>query len=225
MTEHQPHHLQIPKSWTFETQDVAIGFDQHVREQLPWYELATNAISHVARHYIPANGLVYDIGCSTGNIGRSIAETLETRNATLIGIEPSEAMKPLYNAPGEFVCSKAQHYPYVQFDLATLFLCLMFVEPSERRAFVANLYQKCKPGGAIIIFDKLEPTDGYISTIMYRLTLAGKFSAGVHAEEIIQKELSLSGVQRPISIEHLPGNPYQWFRFGDFAGFLLEKPI
>jgi hypothetical protein len=23
----------------------------------------------------------------------------------------------------------------------------------------------------------------------------------------------------------LPGVPYQWFRFGDFAGYILEKPI
>ena len=222
---HQSDNLQIPRSWTFETSDVATHFDQHVREQLPWYELATNAISHVARHYISINGLVYDIGCSTGNIGRSIQETLKTRNATLIGIEPSKAMEPLYNAPGSFVSCKAQHYPYEQFDLAILFLCLMFVEPADRKTFLTSLYNKCKPGGAIIIFDKLEPCNGYISTIMYRLTLAGKFSAGVSPNEIIQKELSLAGVQRPISPDHLPGNPYQWFRFGDFAGFLLEKPF
>jgi tRNA (cmo5U34)-methyltransferase len=220
-----PHHLTVPRSWTFETNDVAKGFDQHVREQLPWYELATNAISHVARHYIPQDGLVYDIGCSTGNIGCSIQETLATRNAHLIGIEPSQAMQPLYRAPGEFACTKAQLYPYKSYDLAILFLCLMFVEPSERRSFINDLYDKCKPGGAIIIFDKLEPVDGYISTIMYRLTLAGKFSAGVSSDEIIQKELSLAGVQRPISPDHLPGNPYQWFRFGDFAGFIIEKPI
>ena len=220
-----PHHLTVPRSWTFETTDIAKGFDQHVREQLPWYELATNAISHVARHYIPQNGLVYDIGCSTGNIGCSIQETLKTRNAKLIGIEPAESMRPLYRAPGEFICAKAENYNYEPFDLATLFLCLMFVEPAERRVFLDDLYFNCKPGGAIIIFDKLEPANGYISTIMYRLTLAGKFSAGVSSDEIIQKELSLAGVQRPISPDCLPGKPYQWFRFGDFAGYLLEKPI
>ena len=42
--------MDIPTNWTFETSGVAKGFDRHVREQLPWYDLATNAILHVARH-------------------------------------------------------------------------------------------------------------------------------------------------------------------------------
>ena len=63
--------MQIPKNWTFENTSVAQNFDKHVREQLPFYDLATNAISHIARHYIQENKLVYDIGASTGNIGNS----------------------------------------------------------------------------------------------------------------------------------------------------------
>lgn len=217
--------MKIPRNWTFETPEVANGFDQHVREQLPWYDLATDAITHLARHYISKNGLVYDIGCSTGNIGRAIAPTLKDRNASLIGIEPSDAMQQIYDAPGTFVHSTAQEHKYHPYDLAILFLCLMFIEPRDRKTFLASLYELCNPGGAIIVFDKLEPDAGYISTIMYRLTLAGKFAAKTPPEQIIHKELSLAGVQRPISLSELPGNPYQWFRFGDFAGYIIEKPV
>ena len=99
--------MDIPTNWTFETSGVAKGFDRHVREQLPWYDLATNAILHVARHYIPENGLVYDFGASTGNIGRALAPVLKKRNAHLIGIEPSQEMIKLYKAPGETICSNA----------------------------------------------------------------------------------------------------------------------
>ena len=66
--------MQIPSNWTFEDSDVAKNFNKHVREQLPFYDLVTNAISHIARHYVPENGLVYDVGASTGNIGKSITE-------------------------------------------------------------------------------------------------------------------------------------------------------
>lgn len=217
--------MEIPASWTFETSEVAKGFDNHVREQLPWYDLATNAITHIARHYIPQNGLVYDIGCATGNVGRNLSDTLEARKARLVGIDPSDEMRKLYDAPGIFICSKAEDYQYEPFDLGILFLALMFVEPSKRVSYMAALYKNCKPGGAIILFDKLEPTQGYLGTIMYRLTLAGKYQAGVNAQEIIDKELSLAGVQRPISLKQLPCFPYQWFKFGDFAGYILEKPI
>lgn len=54
--------------WTFH--GFAKVFDGHVREQLPWYELASAAIGLIARQYIPKGGKVYDLGASTGNVGR-----------------------------------------------------------------------------------------------------------------------------------------------------------
>ena len=84
--------VQIPRDWTFKSVEIADAFDSHVREQLPWYDLTTGIITHVARHYIPQGGKVYDIGASTGNVGRAIADTLEARNATLYAIESSKEM-------------------------------------------------------------------------------------------------------------------------------------
>ena len=181
--------MDIPTNWTFETSGVAQGFDRHVREQLPWYDLATNAILHVARHYIPENGLVYDFGASTGNIGRALEPILTKRKAHLIGIEPSKEMIKLYKAPGEIVCSKAETFIPKDFDLSVLFLCLMFIPPAKRFNLMLRLREKCKPGGAIIVFDKLEPIGGYASTVFYRLTLAGKKASGTNSDEIIEKEL------------------------------------
>jgi tRNA (cmo5U34)-methyltransferase len=216
--------MDIPSNWTFETPGVAAGFDRHVREQLPWYELATNAVTHIARHYIAEGGLVYDLGAATGNIGRAIAPVLEDRSAKLIGIEPSAEMVKCYEAPGEIVCAKAEDVDYQGFDLAVVFLTLMFVEPRKRIQLMTRLRHACRPGGAIVVFDKLEPASGYLSTVFYRLTLAGKRAAGVGADEIIEKELSLCGVQRPIVEGQLGGESYLWFKFGDFAGWVIEKP-
>ncbi|MFN6337811.1 MAG: methyltransferase domain-containing protein [Cyanobacteriota bacterium] len=216
--------MEIPSNWTFETPGVAAGFDRHVREQLPWYDLATNAVTHIARHYIPEGGLVYDLGAATGNIGRAIAPVLSDRNARLIGIEPSAEMVKRYEAPGEIVCGKAEEIEYEAFDLAVVFLTLMFIEPRKRIQLMNHLRLACRPGGAIVVFDKLEPVGGYLSTVFYRLTLAGKRAAGVTPDEIVEKELSLSGVQRPIVEEQLGGSAHLWFKFGDFAGWVIERP-
>lgn len=216
--------MEIPSNWTFETAGVAAGFDRHVREQLPWYDLATNAITHIARHYIPDGGLVYDLGAATGNIGRALALVLEDRGARLVGIEPSAAMVERYDAPGQVICARAEDVDYEGFDLAVVFLTLMFIEPRKRVQLMNRLRHACRPGGAIIVFDKLEPAGGYLSTVFYRLTLAGKRAAGVTPDEIIEKELSLSGVQRPIVEEQLGGSAYLWFKFGDFAGWVIERP-
>lgn len=213
--------FQIPRDWTFKKSDIAKNFDRHVREQLPWYDLTTGVIAHVARHYIQRGGLVYDIGASTGNIGKAIADTLKKRNATLIALDNSEQMKPLYRGPGELIVCDAAKFDFQPFDLAICFLLLMFVSPSARPQFIATLRKNVKPGGAIIVFDKCIPSGGYISTVLWRLALAGKISAGVDAKEVIAKELSLSGIQRPIDPKEL-GNAVEIFRFGDFAGWIIE---
>jgi tRNA (cmo5U34)-methyltransferase len=215
--------MQIPKEWTFENSGVASGFDTHVREQLPWYDLVTGAVAHIARHYIPKGGLVYDIGASTGNIGRSLEETLKERKARLIGIEASAEMCAKYDAPGELVQIDALDYQFQPYDLAICYLVLMFMPVEKRPAFIASLKALIKPGGALLIVDKCEAASGYEATVFWRLTLAGKVAAGTDARSIVAKELSLSGVQRPLDPTMLGDGAHLWFRFGDFAGWLITK--
>lgn len=73
------------RDWTFH--GFAGEFDGHVREQLPWYELASAAMGLIARQYIPKEGKVYDLGASTGNVGRVLAPTLEARCARLTALD------------------------------------------------------------------------------------------------------------------------------------------
>lgn len=215
--------MKIPSEggWTFENADIAGAFDDHVREQLPWYDLATGIAAHLIRHYLPDGGLMYDIGASTGNISRSVIKTIEGRGATVVPIEPSQEMIDIYQGAGVPVKYKAEDFDFQDFDVAVLFLTMMFVPVRKRSELIRNLLTKCKPGGCIIIFDKTPPKCGYVSTALSRLSLAGKVATGVSADEILKKELSLSGCQRPFECKH--PNAVEVFRFGDFAGWIIEK--
>lgn len=218
-----PDGLIIPLNWTFRDDGVAAGFERHVREQLPWYELATGAVAHVGRHYIPHGGLVYDIGASTGNVGRALETTLDTRRARLIPIEAAREMAQRYTGPqaGRLINADARTVNYEPFDLAVLFLTLMFIPVADRAALIAELRRKRRPGGAIVIFDKTEAARGYAATVIWRLALAGKVASGVAAEDIVAKELSLGGVQRPLDPAILGDDALEFFRFGEFAGWLI----
>lgn len=215
--------FNIPSDWTFKNTEVAKEFDSHVRESLPWYDLVSGAVAFVARHYLPQSGLMYDIGASTGNIGKLLDTSLTSRNARLISIESSEEMRTHFEAQGELVIGDCTSYSYEFFDVATLFLILMFLTLEQRQKLVEELYSKCKIGGAIIVVDKIETKSDYLGTINRRLTLAGKVSSGVSAEQIIAKELSLAGMQRPLKDYELPVDAQQFFRFGEFAGWVIEK--
>lgn len=126
--------MDIPKEggWTFENTKVAAAFDDHVREQLPWYDLATGLTAHICRHYIPRDGVVYDIGASTGNIGLAIKEMLDDRNATLYAVEPAREMASLYKGPGTLINTDALDVEFKPFDVAVCFLVLMFIPPKDR---------------------------------------------------------------------------------------------
>ena len=100
--------------------------------------------------------------------------------------------------------------------LCFLFLCLFLIK---------NLYERCNEGGVIIIVDKEEQPEGYYGTALHRLTLKGKVDMGVNFKDIIQKEMSLQGVQRPVKFNDLLSDykHYSFFRFGEFHGVLIEK--
>lgn len=89
------------RDWTF--QGFAPEFDAHVREQLPWYGMATESVALIARHYIPRRGLVYDLGASTGNVGRALAPTLMERSVRLIALDEVPDMVAAYRGPGRAV--------------------------------------------------------------------------------------------------------------------------
>lgn len=219
--------MEIPESWTFKNTSIANNFEKHVREQLPWYDFVTSAVVHIVRHYLPTNGSIYDIGASTGNIGRAIAEILESRNASLTSIEESAEMLKLFNAPGTVLQRNALEVEYEKFDVAVLMLALMFFPPESRKQFLSNLCNKVKPGGCIILVDKIQTPSSYLSTVLHRLTIAGKVSTGTSSEDIIKKELSIGGIQRPLPnyfVSLLPLKATEFFRFGEFAGWVFEAP-
>lgn len=214
----------IPSNWTFKDDGVASSFERHVRESLPWYDLATGAVAHVARHYVPEAGLVYDLGASTGNIGRALEATLDARAARLVPVESSAAMAKLYTGPqrGNLLQADVRDIAFEPFDLAVMFLTMMFVPVADRHGLLDRLHAAVKPGGAIVIFDKTEAVRGYAATVIWRLALAGKVASGVSADDIVAKELSLGGVQRPFDPAMLPDAAVEFFRFGEFAGWLIE---
>lgn len=214
--------LEIPNGdWTFKSVAVCRNFGSHVREQLPWYDLMTGAVAHFARHYIVEDSIVYDLGCSTGNIGKALAKTISERRAKLIAVDNASTMGDIYEGGGSFKCEELEHFQPEPFSVGVLFLSLMFVRKKDRSGLVERLRENCIPGGAIIVVDKIEQSGGFLGTAVNRLTLAAKLSTGTSPSDIIAKELSLSGIQRPLSRDELFGT--QVFQFGEFAGFVWES--
>ena len=215
----------IPNEWTFKSTEIADGFDNHVREQLPWYDLVTRAVVHFGRYYIPKNGIVYDIGASTGNIGNALRDIITVRQATLTAIEESPEMVRRYMGPGTIVTADASTFDFQPFDFGVLFLVLMFMPVSERPRLIKRLIKLIRPGGCIIVVDKTETLAGYVGTATRMLAMQMKIDTGTKLEDILAKELSLAGYQRQIDPIILTENAVRFFQFGEFSGWIIESPF
>lgn len=210
------------KDWTFKNNWVAENFDSHVREQLPWYDLATSAVISIARNYLSNNGIIYDIGASTGNIGRSAKSLIEQRNAKLIAIEESNEMAQKYDGGGLLQIADAVDFEYQEFSVAICFLSLMFMSKKRRAKLFQKLRASTEFGGCIILVEKFESIHGYASTVFRRMTSEWKLKCGASPSNILDKELSLSGVQRPLDQGEI-SEGIEFFRIGEFAGYIIEK--
>lgn len=221
--------FEIPKDWSFDVVGVAKHFDDHVRHQLPWYDLVTRGVAHFAKHYATQGGSVWDVGSSTGNVVRAMNDAIpEARGVRYFSIEKSPYMANAWRGPGELFIMDAREVAWREhapIDFAAFFLVLMFIPPVERVELLSAVYDALRPGGAIVVVDRTIAARGYAASVIWRLTLAEKIAAGATWDDVIAKELSLAGVQRPIDpmvIEQF--NAIEWFRFGDFAAWVIEKP-
>jgi tRNA (cmo5U34)-methyltransferase len=215
------------KSWTFETQEIANTFDNHVREQLPWYDMVTESVAYIIKNYLSENDTVVDIGASTGNMIEKILPLVEERSCYITAIEKSESMfEKLKNKYANESCIELVDSDVMDIELPKakvyiLFLTLMFIPVQQRQKLINRIKNKCEEGGIIIIVDKVCDHVGYFSTVLKRLTMHIKLLQGAKPEDVLIKEMSLAGIQIPIDVELL-GNAKQFFRMGEFAGWVIE---
>ena len=105
---------------------------------MPWYEMASNMIAHFGRHYLPDNGVMYDLGASTGNITKSLEAEIKSRNVTAISVDYSKEMAELWSGIGELIISDVRDLELMEYDFCVCFLSV----------WISSL-------GTIILFDHL----------------------------------------------------------------------
>jgi len=216
-------------SWTFDTPEIANTFDAHVREQLPWYDMVTDAVVYIARNYLPEYGVVVDIGASTGNMIDKLMPLANERIADIVAIEKSIPMcailKKKYNKKSDCVVvenSDVTRGDLPKADVYILFLTMMFIPIEKRKALIDSMRANCKQGGVIVVVDKVCDHGGYFATVLKRLTMHFKLQQGAKPEDVLTKEMSLAGVQIPIDPAILGTDAKQFFRMGEFAGWVIE---
>lgn len=218
----------MTKQWTFDDPETVIKFNNHIRSHLPWYDLMHDTVAHLIKNYLPREGTVVDFGASTGNLVEKILPTVKERFGEVHAIDTSSEMRNYMELrfSKEIETTHVKVAPYSTLndpEICVACLTFSFINPVCRAGILEDMVDRAET--AVIIVDKVETRSEYLSAVLRRLTTQMKLDAGVSAEEVLKKDLSLSGVQIPV-------NPYElladydakpFFRVGEFAGWIIEK--
>jgi tRNA (cmo5U34)-methyltransferase len=217
--------MEIPESWTFKSKDIANDFDKHVVEQLPWYPLVSDMVRHIATCYLQDNNVLFDVGCSLGEVTHRLKDVIIARNITCYSIDPSSEMIKRFYGIGEVINSRIEDLENIpNYNVCVCMLSIMFTDICKRSIIIRMLIDKCIIGGCIIVVDKIEQCSGYLGTCISRMSINAKLKSGVNPDDILKKELSLCGVQRPTNESIYIGEGFKkWFQLGDFVGYVYEK--
>jgi tRNA (cmo5U34)-methyltransferase len=215
-------------SWTFETPEIAAGFDAHVREQLPWYDMVTDAVVYIVRNYLTEGNRVVDVGASTGNMIDKLMPLLLERKAYAVALEKSPTMVGVLE--GRFanhhnvrvIREDVQTCGWEQAQVYVVFLTMMFIPVHERKRVIDRLRTNLLEGGVLVVVDKVCDHGGYFATVLKRLGMQLKLQQGAKPEDVLNKEMSLAGVQIPFDPSMLGADAKQFFRMGEFAGWVVE---
>ena len=188
---------------------VASVFDDMAKRCIPYYSEVIQLTASAADKFIPDNGLIYDIGCSTGNTLLFIAKALRDRKINLIGIDPSSSMLKkavekasvyTYSHEIEFLEGSAETYDFKTADMIILNYTLQFIDVDERPALIKKLYDSLKPGGMLILSEKLCQEDEDVQEFNTETYEAFKAGNGYSYLEIANKRQALENILVPGSL-------------------------
>ena len=215
---------------------VARVFQDMISRSVPGYSLLLRMIGLYAELFVQNGSRVYDLGCSLGEASLVIADRCADRECEIIAVDNSSAMiercRALQATTIEWRCEDIRDTAIEDASLVVLNLTLQFLEPGQRRSLLQRICDGLRPGGALVLSEKLVFEDAREDERMRQLYQGFKKTMGYSDLEISQKRNALEKVLIPDTEEqHLErlravgfGEIYQCFRGFNFASWLAIKP-
>lgn len=213
-------------------------FDDHVRKSVPHYEGIQHLVSQLSDFFVQSNGLVYDIGCATGETIQQIHERHSQKKIRFIGIDESEPMlrkaikKNKNNENMRFIRQSIERFDLKErSNMVLSILTLQFIPIEEREDVVKKVYNSLQKGGAFIFVEKTYPEHPKLQEIFTQLYHDMKQQQGLTPKDIREKDKSLRGVLHPLTDNEnrqlLRGAGFStvdiFFKHLQFTGFVAIK--
>jgi tRNA (cmo5U34)-methyltransferase len=190
-----------PYKWEF-NEEVAQCFDEHVRQSVFMYDEFHKSIIKMSNWFIEDNTNILDVGTSTGELLMRLPYNPTCR---YIGIDTEEGMinkaQEKLEDKYELQVGDILNYNIVNCSLITMVLVLQFIKNKDKELALQNIYNSLNEGGAFIFVDKIKTPVLDIHDMYNDLYYDFKRENGLTDTEIIDKNVSLRGVQKCLTVE------------------------
>lgn len=226
--------------FAFDEQVVNV-FPDMINRSVPGYATIIAMTGVLAERYAQPGSRCYDLGSSLGASTFSMCQQLEGLDCTVVAVDNSQAMieqcqnlikEHNYATPIELICSDLRDVAIENASVVVMNFTLQFIDANDRQTLMERIYQGMRPGGILILSEKVKFTDPHLQELNTDLHHAFKRANGYSDLEISQKRSALENVLVPESLpdhqQRLRGVGFEsvdvWFQCFNFASLVAIKP-
>jgi tRNA (cmo5U34)-methyltransferase len=231
----------ITEDFVFNERVVEV-FDDMLDRSVPFYHEVILASAQLLSRILEEGDTVYDLGCATGTTLLEFARLLEGKTLQFIGIDNSEPMLDKARLKAElyrkqdvlsFAADDITSFSASNAGAIIVNYTMQFIRPLLREQFLAQVFASLRPGGILLLSEKVISHDRRINREYIDIYHQYKKSRGYSELEIAKKREALENVLIPFSIDENKSllakcgfesveTYFQWF---NFTSFLAIKPL
>ena len=170
-------------------------FDNHIDKSIPSFSIMMNAINSISEYFITKNTTIYDLGCSTGKLLKSIKYDnlkVDYDNAKILPEEHKEIKFKNVDLESDFEIKNS--------SLVYSIFTMQFLNRNTRQNYCNTIYNGLNKGGALILCEKIYQENGLLQEILTFTHYEHKCKEFTELE-IIKKEKDLRFIMKPNSFK------------------------
>lgn len=221
-------------------QRVVDVFPDMIKRSVPGYTTIINMIGTLAERYAQSGSNCYDLGCSLGAASLAMRHKINATDCKIIGVDNSSAMlkrcqqvmeADTGDIPVELIEAQIQDVAIDNASVVVLNFTLQFIPVEERLDVLKNIWQGLRPGGVLILSEKLAFEDASHEQLMIDLHHNFKRANGYSDLEIAQKRSAIENYLIPETLavhrRRLRDAGFHsvdiWFQCFNFASIIALK--
>lgn len=230
----------VEEDFVFNERVVEV-FDDMVDRSVPFYKQVIESSAQLLDRFLLNGDTVYDLGCATGSSLLELSRMLQQKQLKFVGIDNSVPMLEKARLKTELFSSQ-DRVSFLLEDITgfnhkgagaiILNYTLQFIRPMLRETFLKRLFEHLRPGGILLISEKIINHDSRLNREYIEIYHQFKKARGYSELEIAKKREALENVLIPFSVEEnkeLLANSgftsvetfFQWF---NFCSIIAAKP-